>query len=102
MDAVREIRTLEESLEQEKARARAQAQAAEAAAQQQGRDLLAQTRRAIREADEAAARETECAAQAAAQELQTRTDEECQALRRTAGEKMDAAVSFLVGKVVSR
>lgn len=102
MDAVREIRVLEEQMEQEKVRARAQAQSVEDAAHQQGRALLDAARQTVREADAAAARELEALAQQQRQSILAEAESDCQVLRSRAAEHMDEAAAFLVKKVVGR
>ena len=102
LDTVKEIQKLEEQMEQAKAQARVQAREALEAAEKEGRDLLADTRKAIRDADTAAMEA--CEAQAARQRdavLQA-AQADCQALRARASGHMEDAVARIVGKVVGR
>ena len=102
LDTVKEIQQLEEQMEQAKAQARAQAREAQEDAEKTGRDLLAETRRAIREAD-AAAMEA-CEARAAQQRdgVLKAAQADCQALRDRASDRMEDAVARIVGRVVGR
>ncbi len=102
MEAVKEIRKLEEQVEQSKAQARAQAKDSIDAVEKEGRALLNAARQTIREEDAAAM--TECEEKAAAQRLDVirQAEEQCRALRDRAAGRMDEAADRIVGRVVGR
>lgn len=102
LETVKSIQSLEEEMEQAKAQARVQAREALDATEKEGRDLLSETRRAIRAADEAAI--ASCEAQAARQRdtVLSQAQADCQALRAQAASHMADAVAQIVGRVVGR
>lgn len=102
IDTVREIQALEEQLEQEKSRCRQQAKDVLAATEKDGRELLSSVRQKLREADAAAAQETEEQAAQQRQAVLAEAEADCQRLRDHAAKRMDEAAAFIVKKVVGR
>ncbi len=102
MEAVKEIRELEEQMEQAKVRARAQAKDSLDAVEKEGRALLADTRQAIREADASAMEACEKEAEVQRQDVLRQAEDQCSALRRQAAGHMDEAVARIVERVVGR
>lgn len=102
MDVVKDIQRLEEEMEQLKLQARAQAKEAEGAVEKEGRAALAETRAAIRQADENSAAACDAEAEAHRQEVLAAAQAECEALRTLAATRMDRAVEQITGRVVGR
>ena len=102
LDTVKEIQKLEEQLEQVKAQARTQAREALEAAEKEGRDLLSDARKAIRDADTAAMEACEVQAAQQRDAVLHEAQADCQALRDRASGRMEDAVARIVGKVVGR
>ncbi|MBQ2061706.1 MAG: hypothetical protein II458_03425 [Oscillospiraceae bacterium] len=102
LDTVKEIQKLEEQMEQAKSQARTQAREAQEAAEKAGRDLLAETRKAIREADAAAMEVCEAKAARQRDDVLQAAQTDCQALRGRASGRMEDAVARIVGRVVGR
>jgi vacuolar-type H+-ATPase subunit H len=102
MEVVKEIRKLEEQVEQSKAQARAQAKDSLDAVEKEGHALLADTRQTIREADAAAMKTCEEQAAARRQDVLRQAEEQCRQLREQAAGRMDEAVARIVGRVVGR
>lgn len=98
-----------ETLQAAESRLLAQKAAAQNAAAEQvrqaekdGAALLAAAQEAARRAAVDGLRQAEVQADAARQAMLAQTEEDCAALRKTALERMDGAVAYLLEKVVKR
>ncbi len=98
-----------EALQAAESRLLAQKAAAQAAAAEQvrqaekdGAALIAEAQELARRAADDALRQAEAQAAAERTVMLERTEEDCSALRREALARMDAAVSYLLEKVVKR
>ena len=100
IEAIREIQSVEESMDSSRAEARLKAQQIVAEAEEQGRALLQ------RRKEEAAAREAETIkaaeeqAQKRREEILAAAEEDCRTLKALAGSRMAEAVKGIVERVV--
>jgi len=102
MEAVKEIRKLEDQMEQAKIQARSQAKDSLDAVEKEGRALLAAARQTIREEDAAAMSACEEQAGQRRQAVLQQAEAQCRALREQAAGHMDEAVARIVERVVGR
>ena len=100
LEAITEIREVEERMERAKAEARAQAQKMVADAERDGKALLQQGRDAAAKAEEEALRKAEEAAAGRREAILAGAAKDCQALKDAAFVRMDQAAQAILERVV--
>ena len=100
LEAIEEIRGVEEEMDQARAQARAQAQKVLADAQREGEELLEQSRRASAEKTRNVLRTARERGEERRGEILARAEEDCRALDQLAQANMAQAVEMIVERVV--
>ena len=100
LEAITEIREVEERMERAKAEARAQAQKMVADAERDGKALLQQGRDAAAKAETEALRKAEEAAAGRREAILADAAKDCQALKDAALGRMDQAAQAILERVV--
>ena len=100
LEAITEIREVEERMERAKAEARAQAQKMVADAERDGKALLQQGRDAAAKAEVEALRKAEEAAAGRREAILAGAAKDCQALKDAAFVRMDQAAQAILERVV--
>lgn len=102
LEAITQIRKIEEGMEQEKSDARARAQKLAADAEREGRELLKAAAEKARAENTAAMERAQEQAAKRREVILAKATEDCAALKASAGKRMDKAVEAILGRVVER
>ena len=100
LEIIRQVTQVETDNRERKTAAEAEARQIVANAQQAGLALLQQVREAAAESGKELLKQAEARAASQAAEIDHAAKEEGDTLRRAAGEQLDAAADFIVGRVV--
>lgn len=102
LEAITQIRKIEEGMEREKSDARAKVQKLTADADREGRELLKAGAEKARSENAAAMERVQAQAAKRREEILAKAAADCSALKAAAGKRMDKAVEAILGRVVER
>ncbi len=100
LEAIAQIRQVEEGMEQTKAQARSNVQKAQAEAEKAGQDLLREGREAAGRGAQEAMEKAQARAERRREEILSGAKRDCEALRTAAEAQMGRAVQAIVERVV--
>jgi V/A-type H+-transporting ATPase subunit G/H len=102
LETIQQLEAVENTAEKEKQNAKAESARCISDAQKKGQALMQQAQERANQAGVESMTRAEAEAEAARKTVLAKAEAECAALRAQAEEKMDAAVSEIVRKVVNR